>query len=319
MNIVNEGDAIQIFEMGPRDGLQNEKRVLPLHDKVWLIESLAKAGVKDIEAGSFVRADKVPQMADSDQLPEKLSPQTMEGAQAWYLVPNWKGLERAVAKKVKNIAVFTAVSESFNRANIGMSVDESFQQIQLIVDEAHTHGMIVRGYVSTVWGCPFEGRITPTQAIPVLERLLKVGVDQLSVGDTIGVAAPKGVEEILALLFKTVSNKEQIAVHFHDTRGTALANALRAFEMGIRSFDSSIGGLGGCPFAPGAAGNLATEDLLYLFKEMGVITGIDYRAICELSLALFTKMGGKPSTSKALQAYVSSCNRSRSQSNAWDI
>ena len=310
-----------IFEMGPRDGLQNEKRVLSLADKVWLIHGLARAGLRNIEAGSFVRADKVPQMADSDQIPENLDPNLIAGAQTWYLVPNWKGLERAVAKKVKNIAVFTAVSEAFNKANIGMSVDESFQQIKLIVEEAHTHGMIVRGYVSTVWGCPFEGRIPALRSLPVLERLIEIGVDQLSVGDTIGVAAPSGVEEVLKLLFKTVSNKEQIAVHFHDTRGTALANALRSFELGIRNFDSSVGGLGGCPFAPGAAGNLATEDLVFMLKEMGVVTGIDYRALCELSLALFQKMGGKPSTSKALQAYLSNREKSKSknsQSNPWD-
>ena len=302
---------IEIFEVGPRDGLQNEKRILQTLDKVWLIESLTKAGIKSMETGAFVRPDRVPQMADSDQLPEKLKHLT--NSNFYFLVPNLKGLERAIAKGVKNIAVFTAVSNSFNKNNIGMTVDESFKVISEIVTEAKKNHIRVRGYVSTVWGCPFEGRITPSQALPVLERMLNLPIDQLSIGDTIGVAAPKGVAEILKPLLQT-ADVNRLAVHFHDTRGTALANALESFELGIRAFDSSAGGLGGCPFAPGASGNLATEDLVYLFKEMGLETGIDYRALCETSIELAKRMGGRALPSRALKAYQANC----AQNNAWD-
>jgi hydroxymethylglutaryl-CoA lyase len=302
---------INIFEVGPRDGLQNEKQIVSLHDKVWLIESLAKAGIKAIETGSFVRADRVPQMADSDELPAKLA--SIKTSEFWYLVPNLKGLERAIAKGVKNIAVFTAVSNTFNKNNIGMTVDESFQVIQDVVTSAKKSGLNIRGYVSTVWGCPFEGKITPSQALPVLERMLALPIDQLSIGDTIGVAAPKGVVDIIQPLLKSHATK-RLAVHFHDTRGTALANALTSYELGINTFDSSAGGLGGCPFAPGASGNLATEDLVYLFKEMGVDTGIDYRALCETSLELSKRMGGRALPSRALKAYQSNC----ASNTAWD-
>jgi hydroxymethylglutaryl-CoA lyase len=302
---------IHIFEVGPRDGLQNEKQILPIQDKVWLVESLAKAGIKAMETGAFVRADKIPQMADSDQMPERLK--HIANADFWYLVPNVMGLERAIAKGVKNVAVFTAVSNTFNQNNIGMTVDESFQVITEVVTQAKKAGMNVRGYVSTVWGCPFEGRITPAQALPVLERMLALPIDQLSIGDTIGVAAPKGVVEIFKPLLQ-LHDQKKLAAHFHDTRGIALANALQSYELGIRTFDSSAGGLGGCPFAPGASGNLATEDLVYLFKEMGVETGVDYHALCETSLELSRRMGGRALPSRALKAYQANC----AENNAWD-
>ena len=306
---------VEIFDVGPRDGLQNEKVMLSVDDKIWLVQSLAEAGVTHQEAGAFVRPDKVPQMADSEEIAKHFSktPSLIGAASLWYLVPNAKGLERAIACGVKNIALFTAVSDTFNKKNIGMSVDESFAQMKDLVTEARKHEMKVRGYVSTVWGCPFEGRIQPEQAILVLEKMLSLGVDQLSIGDTIGVAAPVGVKEILDPLIRAHGTKK-LAVHFHDTRGTALANAFAAFEMGIRIFDSSIGGLGGCPFAPGAAGNLATEDLVYLFKEMGIDTGIDYLKLCETSVQLFKKMGKTTYSSKALQAYVANC----SNNPVWD-
>jgi hydroxymethylglutaryl-CoA lyase len=302
---------VEIFEVGPRDGLQNEKNVLSLQDRVWLIESLSQAGLHSMEVGSFVRADRVPQMAESDLLPDRLK--SLQKTQLFYLVPNLKGLERAITKGVKNIAVFTAVSDSFNKNNIGMSVDESFQVIGDIVTSAKSHGIRVRGYVSTVWGCPFEGRIEATRAIPVLERMLALPIDQLSIGDTIGVAAPVGVREVLFPLLKT-HGPSRLAVHFHDTRGTALANALASLELGINAFDASVGGLGGCPFAPGASGNLATEDLIYLFKEMGIETGVNYKMLCETSLELAKKMGGRALPSRALRAYQSNC----ASNNSWD-
>ncbi len=306
-------DAIRIFEVGPRDGLQNEKQIVSLADKIWLIESLAASGIKDIEAGAFVRGDKVPQMADSDSVLKHFQTHRSSAA-LWSLVPNLKGLERALQIGVEHIAVFTAVSNTFNQKNIGMTVDESFREIEQVVKEAKKANIQVRGYVSTVWGCPFEGKIKASQALSVLERMLDLSVDQLSVGDTIGIASPKGVEEIFRPLLKQHS-ADRIAAHFHDTRGTALANALRSFELGIRSFDSSLGGLGGCPFAPGASGNLATEDLVYLFKEMDVQTHVDYPKLCQTSIELSKRMGGRSLQSRALKAFQTNCT----VKNEWDI
>jgi hydroxymethylglutaryl-CoA lyase len=305
---------IQIFEVGPRDGLQNEKTILSLEDKLWLVQSLALTGLKNVEAGAFVRADRVPQMADSEALQEKLSVNT--NANFWWLVPNQKGLERALSKGVKNIALFSAVSETFNQKNIGMSVENSFTEMTAMMAVAKKEKLKTRGYVSTVWGCPFEGRIKATQALPVLEKMIELGVDQLSIGDTIGVANPNAAQEILKPLLQNYASrsKDLIAVHFHDTRGTALANSLKAFELGVRVFDSSIGGLGGCPFAPGAAGNLASEDLVYLFKEMGIDTGVNYQKLCETGMELSKRMKGKLFTSKALQAYIANCTKNT----AWD-
>jgi hydroxymethylglutaryl-CoA lyase len=299
-------ERVEIFEVGARDGLQNEKSLLSLDDKEWLVRSLVAAGLTDLEGGAFVRADRIPQMADSDALAERLEKlNSSHTANIYYLVPNVKGFERALAKGVRNIALFSATSNTFNKNNIGMTVDESFVAMEKVVTLAKKENMKIRGYVSTVWGCPFEGRITTAQSLPVLERMLSLGVDQLSIGDTIGIAAPTGVEAILKpLLAKQGVDSKKIAVHFHDTRGTALANALRAYELGIRVFDSSIGGLGGCPFAPGAAGNLATEDLIYLFKEMQIETGVDYTKLCETSIELFSRMKDRPLASKALQAFV---------------
>ena len=304
-------ESVSVFEVGPRDGLQNEKKVLPLADKLWLIESLSQSGLRELETGAFVRADKVPQMADSETVQEELKRKGTQGA-FWYLVPNLKGLERALQRGVTHIALFTAVSDTFNQKNIGMTVKDSLEQMKKIMIEAKKHSLHTRGYVSTVWGCPFEGRVAPSRAIPVLEEVLAMGVDQLSVGDTIGVAAPQGVTEIFQPLIQA-HGAQKLAGHFHDTRGTALSNALRALELGVRTFDSSVGGLGGCPFAPGAAGNLATEDLVYLLKEMGLETGVDYAKLCETSLELFKRMEKTP-TSKAVQAYFANCTRNT----VWD-
>ncbi len=306
-------DRIKIFEVGPRDGLQNEKHILPLSDKLWLVKSLVDAGIHDLETGAFVRPDKVPQMADSDQVAIELA-KSQSVTRFWYLVPNVKGFEKALASGVKHIAVFTASSESFNKKNIGMSVDESFQAIEEVVSLAKKNNIKVRGYVSTVWGCPFEGKMDPKKSLSVIERMLALPVEEVSIGDTIGVAAPVGVRAIFEPLLKT-TKADRLAAHFHDTRGTALANALQSFELGIRTFDSSLGGLGGCPFAPGASGNLATEDLVYLFKEMGVDTGVDYKKLCETSLELSKRMNHRPLQSRALKAFQTNC----AAKNEWDI
>ncbi len=303
-------DRAFIFEVGPRDGLQNEKVLLRLEDRVWLVESLYRAGLERIEAGAFVRPDKVPQMAESEELLRLLLTREF-GGQGYFLVPNRKGFERAVAAGVNSIALFTAASESFNQRNIGMSVKQSLEEITAIARDAKSRGIRVRGYVSTAWGCPFEGRVEPKAVIGVVTELLALPLDQVSIGDTIGVAVPGVVE---ALLKPILSEKSRLAVHFHDTRGTALANAAKAFELGIRTFDSSIGGLGGCPFAPGASGNLSTEDLVYFFKESGVETGVDYRLLCETSLDLMHKMGRAVFSSKALQAFQAHCMKA----DPWD-
>ena len=321
---------IEIFEVGPRDGLQNDPRHLKTADKIWLVRSLLAAGVRQIEAGSLVRPDRVPQMADSAEVFQAISQHAdfkkpeFNNAAYWFLVPNQKGFDRAVQLGIKHIALFTAVSNTFNQKNIGMTVDESFQVIESLTKQARQHGMKVRGYVSTVWGCPFEMKTDPKQAIAVIERMCALDIDQVSIGDTIGVAAPTGVEAVLRPLLANLNKvSHKIAVHFHDTRGTALVNTLKAYELGVRSFDASIGGLGGCPFAPGAAGNLATEDLLYLFKEMGIPTGIDYAKFCHTALELNGKMNGQmnvsgdtgPRMSKALSAFSVNCMKN----NAWDI
>jgi hydroxymethylglutaryl-CoA lyase len=296
---------VRIFEMAPRDGLQNEPRPVSFADKLWLVNGLVDAGVRDLELGAFVRPDRVPQMADTDRIFAAVARGRLRlgRARAWSLVPNRTGLARAVAAGVRRIAVFTAASETFNKRNIGMSVADSLREYAAVVAEARARGIEVRGYVSTAFGCPYEGRVAPGRAIRVVEKLHQLGVFQVSVGDTIGVATPAGVDAVIRPLLKDFKNG-RIAVHFHDTRGTALANTLRALELGVRDVDSSAGGLGGCPFAPGATGNLATEDLVYMLHGMGMRTGIDLDRLCRVSHA-FARRIKRPLSSRYLQAFVS--------------
>ena len=301
-------NVVNVFEVGVRDGLQNESQPVSLADKMWLATGLAAAGVKDLELGAFVRPDKVPQMADTELLYAAYRNGDLKLGQtrAWALVPNEKGLERAIAAGAKYIAVFTAATESFAKKNIGMSIDESLNEFSKVIKVAKKHGIKVRGYVSTVFGCPFEGAVAPKQALKVIEKLADLGVVQVSIGDTIGVATPKNVDLIVKPALRML-NKNQVAVHFHDTRGTALANTLRSLELGIRTVDSSAGGLGGCPFAPGATGNLATEDLIYMLDGLGMKSGINLKALCAVSLA-FSKRIKRPVSSRYLQAFASSCS-----------
>lgn len=298
---------VTVFEVGPRDGLQNEKRPVRLDDKLFLVQGLVAAGLKEMELGAFVRTDKVPQMADSDAVFAAIRERrlNLRSARAWCLVPNLKGFERARESGAQAVAVFTASSESFNQRNIGMSIAESFAAIEEVVIAAKRAKIPVRGYISTVWGCPFEGKIAPKQSVKFLEKMLKLGVSQVSLGDTIGVADPRGTTDVLKSALKHAPARK-IAVHFHDTRGTALANSLRALDLGIRTIDASVGGLGGCPFAPGASGNLATEDLVYMLNGMGVKTGIDLQKLSRVSLD-FSKRIGRPLSSRYLQAYQAAC------------
>lgn len=260
---------IKIFEVGPRDGLQNESKAWTVDQKLNLIEGLLRAGLDQIEVGAFVRPDKIPQMAGTDEIFrnrkfQDLARQYPE-ARFWALVPNEKGLERALACGAKCVAVFGGATETFVQRNIGMSIRESLQTFSKVVRKALDAGLEVRGYISVCWFCPYEGEVPPEAVIEVVKPMLDMGIPQLSLGDTIGRAHPLATERLLLELFKFTS-AEQFAVHFHDTYGMALANIDRSTLLGISCVDSSIGGLGGCPYAPGAAGNVATEDVYTLFE-----------------------------------------------------
>lgn len=305
---------MKVFEVGVRDGLQNEKRVVSTEQKIELIRGLIAAGIRDLELGAFVRPDRVPLMADTDALYARIKSGDLAlgKAKAWALVPNEKGLDRAIEAGATRIAVFTAATESFAQKNIGMSIPESLKVFKSIIDRAHKKKIKVRGYVSTVFGCPFEGKVAPKKALKVIEKLGDLGVEELSIGDTIGVATPGGVDAIVKPAIKLLG-VDRTAVHFHDTRGTALANTLRSIEYGVKTADSSVGGLGGCPFAPGATGNLATEDLVYMLHGMGLKTGIDLQKLSEVSLK-FSRSLGRPISSRYLQAFAASdaCRKSSS-------
>jgi isopropylmalate/homocitrate/citramalate synthase len=289
---------VRVVEVGARDGLQNEAAQVSVDDRVLFVQALLDAGLAVVEAGAFVSPRWVPQMAGSDEVLRRLRPP--EGARLPVLVPNRKGFDAAKAAGARAIAVFTAASETFNRRNINASIDESFARFQEFVPEARRDGMWVRGYVSTCFGCPYEGAVAPAKVVDVARRLLEAGCDEVSIGDTIGIAVPTQVAEVVGRLKEAVP-AERLAVHFHDTRGTALANVLAALQEDIAVVDSSAGGLGGCPYAPGASGNLATEDLLYMLHGMGIATGVRLEAVARASLALAPRLG-HPLPSRYLQA-----------------
>ena len=271
---------VKVVEVGPRDGLQNEKGVVSTADKIHFIDLLSKAGFPVIEATSFVSPRAMPQLADASEVMAGI--ERLSSVRYAALVPNSKGMERALAAGVDEVAVFTGASETFVQHNINISIDGSIENFKPVVAMARERGMRVRGYISTAFGCPYEGAVAPAAVASVAQKLLALGVDELSIGDTIGVATPNQVVEVTqALLAHTTLDR--LAMHFHDTRGTALANVLAALELGIAIFDSSAGGLGGCPYAPGASGNLATEDLLYMLRGLGVETGINLDAVVAAS------------------------------------
>lgn len=271
---------VTIFEVGPRDGLQNESRTVPTAIKATFIEHLTKSGLRDIEITSFVHPKAIPQLADADELLKTLAQPS--GVRFHALVPNQKGLERAVRAGIKNIAVFTAASETFVQKNIKMTIEESLREFQSVIQTANTHGMKVRGYISTGFVCPYEGNVPKEKVSQLSERLLEIGVTQVSIADTIGAAAPSDITETIGYVLKKIS-LDKIALHFHDTYGTALTNVYAALQLGITTFDTSAGGLGGCPYAPGAAGNLATEDLVYMLDRMDIETGVRLEKIFEAS------------------------------------
>ena len=295
--------AVRVVEVGPRDGLQNEKALIPTEQKIAFIRLLAGSGLAVIEATSFVSPRAIPQLSDAGAVMAGLS---QDGrVQYPVLVPNLKGMERALAAGVRAIAVFTAASESFTRHNINATIAESLANFRPVVALARQEGVTVRGYISTVFGCPYEGAVAPRQVLSVAQALLEMGIGELSLGDTIGVATPNQVVDVLGLLLtEGALPVERLAVHFHDTRGTALANVLMALQLGISIVDSSAGGLGGCPYAPGAAGNLATEDLLYMLHGMGIHTGVDLEKVVAATRFIAPLLGHAP-TSKYYQAATS--------------
>lgn len=289
---------VQIVEVGPRDGLQNEKEIVPVQAKIELINKLTATGLTRVEATSFVNPRWIPQLADAEEVLQGiLRPQ---GVRFSALVPNLRGLERAAATGLTEIALFMSASESHNQKNINKSIEDTFPILREVAREALTLGLRVRGYVSTVFGCPYEGSVPLVNSQRVTDALLEMGVYEVSLGDTIGVATPKQVHEVMGAIVKDVTT-ERLAGHFHDTRGTGLANVVAALQEGIRTFDSSVGGLGGCPYAPGAAGNISTEDLVYMLHGMDYETGVNLALLTEAGAYIQDQLGRELS-SKVLKA-----------------
>jgi hydroxymethylglutaryl-CoA lyase len=267
---------VRIVEVGPRDGLQNEAKTVSTEKKVEFIRTLVASGLREIEVSSFVHPTWVPQLADADELIKRLDFRANVRYSA--LVPNMKGLERAIESGIRRIAIFTAASETFNRKNINMGVRESIDIFRPVVARAQKERISIRGYVSTCFVCPYEGPIAKEVVAGVVRSLFDLGVDEVSIGDTIGAATPKDVESTVGYLLQLFP-VEKLAMHFHDTYGMAVANVYQALQMGITVFDSSAGGLGGCPYAPGASGNVATEDLIYLLDKVGIETGVNLQIV----------------------------------------
>ncbi|MFD1848532.1 hydroxymethylglutaryl-CoA lyase [Oceanobacillus bengalensis] len=281
-------DFVELKEVGPRDGLQNEQKWLPTEDKVEWINMLSDSGLGEIEYSSFVNPKWIPALSDARAVGKQLkrNPNVRYSA----LVPNMKGLEFALEAGIDGASVFMSASETHNLNNINKSIQNTYPVLKSVIEEAKRAGKKVTGYVSTVFDCPYEGKIAPNKVLSVCEKLLEFGVDDLSLGDTIGSAVPSQVEKLLDELL-TRYPREKIILHFHDTRGMAIANIMTSMQYGINRFDSSIGGLGGCPYAPGAAGNVATNDILYLLHGLGIKTGINDKKIQEASLFIQNKLG----------------------------
>lgn len=288
---------VRIVEVGMRDGLQNEAKFIPTEKKIQLINQLSQTGLPQIEITSFVSPRWIPQLKDNLEVAKGIERRSEVRYSA--LVPNLKGLEGAAEASMPEIAVFLSASEGHCRKNLNKSVAEAMEAALEVVEKALNEGMKVRGNLSTVFGCPFDGEVSPSKVFELTRRLLAAGVYQVSLGDTTGIANPRQVEEVLAFLLTSIQ-AEKIALHFHDTRGLGLANALAGLNLGISIFDSSFGGLGGCPYAPGASGNIATEDLVYMLHGMGIQTGVDLAKLAECSL-MAQDILGKYLSSKYLQ------------------
>lgn len=286
--------TVNIVEVGLRDGLQNEKAILSSPHRIEFAKRLAEAGVTRMEIGAFVRADKIPQMAGSFDVTTgalELQKKKVISSKVEFsaLVPNEKGMQEALTTGVKEVAIFASSTESFSQKNINCSIEESFQRFIPVMRLAKKNKIKVRGYLSVCFGCPYEGAVPEAQVVKLAKRLYQMGCYEVSIGDTIGVATPQQVSSLFKKLKKAIPAKK-LAGHFHDTRGTSLANILTAYQLGIKTFDSSLGGLGGCPYAPGSAGNVATEDVVYMFEGMGIKTGFNLQKLVELNAWVSAQM-----------------------------
>lgn len=291
-------DSVRIVEVGPRDGLQNEKTPVSVADRIAFIKALLAAGLSTIEVGAFVSPKAIPQMANSDQVLREVNGQA--GGEFHVLVPNEKGYEAARAAGAKVIAVFAAASESFSRANINCSVAESIERFKPVIARAKSDGVKVRGYISCVLGCPYEGEVKPQAVVEIARTLWDLGCYEISLGDTIGVGTPTKARHLLRAVAAEVP-MEKLAMHFHDTYGQALANLYADIEEGARVIDSAAGGLGGCPFAPGATGNVATEDVVYMLEGMGIATGVDMAKLLAATNEI-SRLIGRPPVSRVASA-----------------
>jgi len=296
---------VHIYEVGPRDGLQNEARLIATDDKVTFIDALSASGLSAIEITSFVNPRWIPQLADAADVARRIT--RRPGVVYSALVPNRQGLDAAIAAGMREVAVFMSASETHNKKNVNKTIAATLEAFRETVPPALAAGLKVRAYVSTVYGCPYEGAVDPQKAVDLCRQLRALGCYQISLGDTIGVANPRQVRDVLARVFAEVPVGD-VAVHFHDTRGTALANILVAVEMGVTTVDSALGGLGGCPYAPGASGNVATEDVIYMLEGMGVRTGVDIDKLVAAS-QLASTLVGHEMPSKFYRAYMGARGR----------
>jgi hydroxymethylglutaryl-CoA lyase len=300
-------DRVTIYEVGPRDGLQNEARQVPTPDKLRFIEGLIDAGLRHIEITSFVSPKWIPQLADAAEVARGVS--RRDGVRLSALVPNRRGLDAALEAGIDEVAVFLSASETHTKKNINKTIAEALKAFEDVVPPALAAGKMVRAYVSTVFGCPYEGDVDPQRSVDLTRELRAMGVYQVSLGDTIGVANPRQVQDVLSRVLAE-NPAEAVAVHFHDTQGTALANCLVALTLGVTTIDSSVGGLGGCPYAPGASGNLATDDVVAMLHGMGIETGIDLDKLVDAS-RLAAAFVGHELPSKYMKAHVGKQARSR--------
>jgi hydroxymethylglutaryl-CoA lyase len=311
---MSDAPQVTIHEVGPRDGLQNEVEVVPLPAKLELVQRLAGAGLRSIEVASFVSPEWIPQLADSDALAGRLP--ELPGVQYRGLVPNLRGYERfREAGGIHSAAVFISASETHNRKNVNRSVAEHLDRLAPVIERARADGVRVRAYISTAFGCPDEGAVAPEAVVRLTEDLLALGTHDLSLGDTIGVGVPEQVHALVAAV-KELVPLDRVALHFHDTYGRGVLNVQAGYEAGVRDFDSSLGGLGGCPYAPGAAGNVATEDVVDLFERSGIPTGVDLQALVDTTAWLEEQVLKRPFNSRVYRAEMGTRQRAKNAKNA---
>jgi hydroxymethylglutaryl-CoA lyase len=306
---------IRLVEVGPRDGLQNEPTILPAHIRARLIERLADTGLKAIEAGSFVPPRAVPQMAGTADVLAMVDPQI--DAKLCVLAPNMIGLDAALAAGAQEIALLTAASESFSLKNLNRGIAENLQRIEALAKAAHARGVALRGYISCAFGCPFEGEVDPACVVGLVKELDRLGCDEISLGDTIGVGTPFVTRRLVETVARVVP-VERLAGHFHDTYGQALANIFASLDVGVRTFDSSVAGLGGCPYAPGATGNVATEDVVYMFRRSGLDAGVDLDRLLDVSAFICAQLG-RPPDSRVARAMNARRAQGRRREKAGDM